>query len=450
MNKLSFFLKRPDINTPQRVYLYMRLNREQLKLYTSIKVLPKHWNPNRQRVKMSVANASVINDRLDRIIADVTAIVLSIENEHRIPTPELVKRRFELLYGVSRSATSKSVFDYWEDWLKVTEETKSTKTIKNYQAILIHLKAFCEDRGYKISFDGMDRHFVNSLTDYLLKVKEMTNSTLWNVFKTWKAFMKWAVELGITNNGIHNTITKKSFRVTEQRMLRLTETELQAIASVQLPEGSYLDNARNLFVLQCCLGVRFGDLERIVSHPKDYVDGNFIRLTTQKNSKSVMIPLLPIARQILVERVGEVRPVSQQKFNLYIKEVAEKAGLTDTIVKTEQRGAKKTQITVRKCDEIASHTAKRTFVSLMIARGISADVIMKITGNSRSTIDRYIILNEEDVEREMRKVADLLVPSAGDGQRPKKPSSGSTSGASDGGRVRENPESYGSSSLTWN
>lgn len=448
MNKLSFFLKRPEVDTPQRVYLYMRLNRGQLKLYTSIKVSPKHWNPKRQRVKPSVEHAALMNDRLDRIAADLAAIILGIENDHRVPTPELVKRRYELLYGLSRSAVAKSVLDYWEDWLEITETTKSQQTIKNYRAALNHLKAFCGDRGYRLTFDGMDRHFINTLSDYLLKVKQMTNVTLWNVFKAWKAFMNWAIEMGLTNNQIHETVTKKTFRVLEQRLLRLTEDELHAIATTALPENGPLDNVRNQFVLQCCLGVRFSDLERIVAHPKDYVDGNFIRLTTQKNSKSVMIPLLPIAKQILVEKIGETHPVSQQKFNVYLKEVAAKAGLTDTIVKTEQRGAKKTQITVRKCDEIASHTAKRTFVSLMIARGISADVIMKITGNSRSTIDRYIILNEADVEKEMQKAADLLtLPKDGTKNRVGKEK---LEVEKESGLLREAPAVYGRSSSGWN
>ncbi len=391
----------------------MRLSRRQFKLYTSIKVYPKHWNLKRQRVKSSVQNAALFNDRLDRIAADLTAIILGMENEHVHPTPEILKQRFQVLYGSDPLNANKSVFDYWEDWLSATEQTKSVQTIKNYRAILNHLKSFCDDRGYKITFDGMDRHFVNSVTDYLLKVKEMTNATLWNFFKTWKAFMKWCVDLGITNNRIHESITRKSFRVPEQRMLRLTESELEVIANTPLLEKDYLDNARQLFVLQCCLGVRYGDLERIVSHPENYVDGNFIRLTTQKNNKSVMIPLLPIARQIIVDGRVNIHSISHQKFNAYIKEVAEKAGLTDTITKTEHRGAKKTTVTVRKCDEIASHTAKRTFVSLMISKGITADVIMKITGNTRSTIDRYIMLNEDDVEREMQKAADLLTGISG-------------------------------------
>lgn len=410
MNNISFYLARPHGTTPTVIYARLRLNGSQIKIFTGLSVLPKHWNNSRQRVKSTVVNAAPFNDRLDKITVDLCTIVLDIENQHIKPTADLVRQRFQALSVQldSKPAEQKSVFECWEEWLKSTERTKSSQTIRNYRSVLNHFKSFSKDRGFNITFDRMDRHFVNALIEYLLKVQKMTNATLWNVFKTWKAFMKWANDLELTDNRFYDSVTKKDFRVPEHRMFRLNEMELQQIAELPLQTDGFLENARNLFVLQCCLGVRYSDLERIVQAPNDHIDGDFIRLTTQKNHKSVVIPLLPAARRILVDKVAGIRPISHQRFNDYLKQVAEKAGLTDTIIKIEFRGSQQTRRTVRKCDEIASHTAKRTFVSLMIARGISAETIMKITGNSRATIDRYIILNEEDIKREMEKAADLL------------------------------------------
>ena len=405
MNKISFYLKRPTSDSPQTVFLYSRLNGRQLKLYTNIKVHPKNWMMKRQRVKSSVNNAVLFNDHLDRITTQVTKIILDIENKNIPATPERVKDKLKSLRSPN---TAKTVFEYWEDWLSASEEIKAAGTIKGYRSILHHIKNFSEDRGFTVTFESMDRHFINSLTDYLLKIKLMTNASLWNAIKTWKAFMKWARLEGLTDNRFDETITKKDFNVPEHRLLRLTAKELQSIVHTELPEGGAHDNARNLFVLQCCLGVRYGDLERIVSNPENYVDGEFIRLSTQKNKKPVAIPLLPMARKILTKTNRGLYPISNQKFNNYIKVVAEGAGLTDKIVRTEYRGTRQVRKAVRKCDEIASHTAKRTFVSLMITQGLSVEAIMKITGNSRATIDRYVILNEEDVRKEMQKAADLL------------------------------------------
>lgn len=407
MSKVSFFLKRPQQNREQAIFAYMRLSDGQLKIYTGLSIHPAQWGK-RQRVIPSTSNAVLYNKRLDAIAADLTKIILEFENKAIKPTVKLVKGRFDALNGrTGTTADDKTYFDYWDDWLKTTENEKTESTRKQYRSVKTRLEAYEKDKGATLTFDRIDREFFNSFTDYLLKVHNMQNATIWNQIKRIKTFMAWAVEQGLTTNREFEKVGQKAFNVQPPVPVRLSEEELRTFADHDFTDAPYLDNARNLFVLQSCLGVRVSDLLKIVANPAAYREGNNIRLTTQKNKKAVMIPLSPLARKVLD---GENPPhhISDVKLNKYLKEAAKRATLDRLITKAEFRGTKREDVTLPLYEEIATHCAKRTFVSLMAARGVSRDVLKAITGNTDKTLDRYLHLDESEIEREMRKVTDIL------------------------------------------
>lgn len=406
-NKVAFYLKRPKGVTLQAVFARVRLKGDEVKLYTDISLYPNQWSKAKQRLNSKHPDYVQLNARLDRMAADIRSILIELSSQHIVPSPQLVRQRYESLIVRDATRTGKAVLEYWDDWLQATENTKQAETRKGYRSKKNHIEEFAKARGKTLTFDGMDRHFVNSLTDYLVNVRQVTNATIWNTVKAWKAFMKWAVQQGLTTNRYYEEVKRKDFNVQEPDMIRLTEEELKRIAEIDLSKDSRLDNARNLFVLACCLGVRFGDLQAIVASPTDYIKGDMIRLTTGKNKKKVSIPLIPIAKQFLNEG-KQLRVISNQNFNAYIKEVAKRAELTEPVIRTLFRGSTRTDTAYPKYELVAAHTAKRTFYSLMIARNVTAETLMKVTGNSRSTIDRYIYLDEQDIQQDMKKAADLL------------------------------------------
>lgn len=412
MNKVSFHLKRPNENKAQSVFALYYVQNRAAKIYTGLSIHPKNWHPKRQRVKTADRNASIFNSRLDQIETDILSVVRDLENAHIPVTVERIRERYKALTGKSAEREDRPFLDILEDWITTAKQRRSPHTIRTYGTLRTHLKDYSTARGAKLTFDRMDREFLNSFIDYLLRVAKLQNSSLWSIIKNLKTFMKWALEAGYTENRYFESVTKTSlaksgFQVQEPVMIRLTEKELQAIADADLSDSRTLDNARNLFVLQCCLGVRFGDLRKIAAAPGDYVSGKVIRLVTQKNRKAITIPLLDAAQQLL-ERGSELKAISNPKMNAFLKDVAKRAGLTESVIVTEFRGIERVDKALEKWEAVTTHTAKRTFVTVMIARNISTEAIMKVTGNSRATIDRYIYLDDEDVQREMSKAADLL------------------------------------------
>jgi integrase len=122
----------------------------------------------------------------------------------------------------------------------------------------------------------------------------------------------------------------------------------------------------------------------------------YISIQTQKTGETVIIPCNPIVKQIFAKHGGKLpRPISNQKFNDYIKEVCREAGLTETgrLTKTPQKPL---------FDCISAHTARRSFATNMYLSGFPPIEIMKITGHrSEKTFLKYIRITKEETAKRM-------------------------------------------------
>ena len=401
MSQVAFYIKRPDAKTPQRIFAVYHVSGKQVKIYTPISVLPKDWSTKAQRLKSSAMNAAPINDRLSEIRREIEGIAFRLQMSDEL-TAERLKEEATKDVG-SNPAPRKNIFDLIDDWIKASEKKHRIQTIKNYRTFKGHLQRFGKEQGNTPSLHSINLEFVRDFAEYLTYTANLLNTSRWNVLKTLKTFLGWAFDEEKTTNRAFEKIRKRDFNVVQPVIVRLTDEELRAIAELNLSTDPALANARDLFLLQCHLGVRYSDLVKITP---DLIDGEVIRLITEKNRKAVAVPLLPVARE-LIERDSPLRPIANQKLNNYLKEIAQRAKIDSPVVISEFRGTGRTDITKPKHELISTHTAKRTFVSMMIARGVPVETIMKVTGNTRSTIDRYIALDESDVSSQFQQVGGL-------------------------------------------
>ena len=74
------------------------------------------------------------------------------------------------------------------------------------------------------------------------------------------------------------------------------------------------------------------------------------------------------------------RNIWVKNFNPHIKEVCREAKIWDKVKTINYIGNKKQISYSQKCDEVESHTARRTFITLSSEKGMPDHIIMKITG----------------------------------------------------------------------
>jgi integrase len=117
-----------------------------------------------------------------------------------------------------------------------------------------------------------------------------------------------------------------------------------------------------------------------------------------------VIPLHPIVTDILKENGGVLPHVKcNQVFNRYVKEVCELAGLTEGVILRENVAGKFVVRSLKKCEAVSSHTARRTFATIAYFDWkVPPVLIMKITGHrTEREFFKYIKISKEEAAVEM-------------------------------------------------
>lgn len=71
-----------------------------------------------------------------------------------------------------------------------------------------------------------------------------------------------------------------------------------------------------------------------------------------------------------------------QKFNEYLKEIGQLVGLNSKVRIVRFSGIKEVELKYPKYEFTSSHVARRTFVTVMIEKGVPLTLIQKITQHS--------------------------------------------------------------------
>jgi integrase len=223
-------------------------------------------------------------------------------------------------------------------------------------------------------------------------------------------------------DGLHNfhETEKRGFASpsTASKAVYLTNDELRRIAEVQItPESLIAADAtyakmkrpdlerkvealcitRNKFLLGAYTALRVSDFNYLRNIN---ISSGYFRVTTKKTGASVVIPIHPAIHKMMEEGFDISTPISEQKINTHIKEVARLAGITQPVEATKLVNHRAVVDWWPKCDVITTHTARRSAATNMYKAGIPTISIMRITGHTtEKSFMKYIkITNEENAE----------------------------------------------------
>ena len=139
------------------------------------------------------------------------------------------------------------------------------------------------------------------------------------------------------------------------------------------------DHIRYLFVFQCCSGLRYSDLRRV---GKEHISGNFIKMRTQKTKSPVCIYMNDYIKEIFARYDYELpKAPSSQYYNRKLKEICRKAGMTNLIHYEVVKNGSVEMECKEKCELVASHTARRTFITNNAKDQVPLDTTQKATGH---------------------------------------------------------------------
>ena len=272
--------------------------------------------------------------------------------------------------------------------------------LNHYKQVLKNLQGMGADG---VTIETADKSFYDSFVRYMYRegYKQNTISTRVKCIKSVINSLPMAERVGC-----EFVAPKKCKAVMEDiDNIALDENELQALAALDLADNPYLDRVRDQFLLLAWTGCRYSDLGKLTRRYIVQEDGDYcFSLEQQKTGAKVVIPILPPIVPILEKYDYQPpKPISNQRFNDYIKEVARMAGLDDEVTTTHTQQNKGEFVPGRvetrrpKWQAVTAHTARRSFATNMYKQGFQTLAIMRITGHqTEKSFLTYIKVSESE------------------------------------------------------
>ncbi len=274
--------------------------------------------------------------------------------------------------------------------LNVSGDRFSKASKNNYKTMVYRFMAYEEVYGI-IYLEDINPEWVEGLKIYLMEA-EYCKNTISNTLAVLKAVLRRLHNRGIgTFNGSGISCVGETVTTVYN-----TIDELRQLLNLDLTETPGYERIRDIYVIHCFLGLRFGDLRILLRSIKTFLKREagrtFIEIKTKKTGEVVVIPIAGVVKQLLEKHNYDLRgELLSSYYNASIKEVAKRAGLNSDVVFTRTEGGKRTDTVFKKYELMSSHTARRTFATNATLSGLGQNFIMKITGHRTvSAFERYI------------------------------------------------------------
>lgn len=307
-------------------------------------------------------------------------------------------------------------FDAYDEFVAYKKDTmqwsKGTET--RYQNIKNILKKFEEAKNYSLTYSKIDTNFYSKFSSYCMNDLKHINNTYLKNLGFFKTFMLWSLKNKYTyNNAFENFNNddngKSIIRPTLTKQIALTIEDLNKLMKHEF-KSKRLEKSRDLFAFACVTGLRYGEM---ISINKSNISNDYIVLKEEKDEtkEAREIPLTSISRYILLKYDYKLPLIANQKQNKYIKEVFEELKYTNKIEKTTTKGKENIKEEMIFKDRISTHTARRTFITMMKRQGKSDKLIASITGHTdMKTLNAYYQVNDDETKEAMNEVFDIEIP----------------------------------------
>lgn len=398
MANINFYLDKPNSETETLLFLRLFLNGKRYKISTGLRVKPKFWNKEKQEVRKSHINFFEMNSLLSDMKIKLEKIIFNAKINGIEITPTYLKNQFH--NKQNNQDETKHFLEVYNDFIVSSQGIKKDTAIRSYKKTLRVLQEFSTQNLIKLTFSNINLNFYDKFVSYLINEKKLMNNSVGNYIKNLKTFMNYATE-----RGYHNNTEYRKFKVfrEDSQQISLDEMELYKLLQLDLSHHPRLENTRDLFLVQCFTGLRYSDM---ISIKAENIKGEFIILYTHKTREQLKIPIIPRLKPIIERLVNnDLRLITNQKMNTYLKEIGWRAGIDTATEIVYYKAGIRYEKTVPKYELICTHTGRRSFVTISLARGMRREILMRITGHKeQSSFSKYIKLTDSELLEEMLRI----------------------------------------------
>lgn len=300
-----------------------------------------------------------------------------------------------------------NLVDYIDFYIEYRKYELKETSKRKFNVIKHKLQRFEEYRKKTILIKDINDSFKNEFVNYL-KQQLYSQNTMQRELVFIKTFCKHARFLGLETHPQLDSLRLDRAKV-EKIYLSFDELEqIEQIENSKLTDS--LDNAKDWLIISCYTGQRVSDFMRFSDEQIRVEDGkHLIEFTQKKTGKNMTVPLHPKVLDILKKRNGRFPyPISDQKYNDYIKDVCREAEITQKIKGSKMKETKpksgifrKVTGTFEKCELVSSHIGRRSFATNFYGK-IPTTYLIYVTGHAtESMFLNYIGKSNKDLAMEI-------------------------------------------------
>lgn len=311
-------------------------------------------------------------------------------------------------------------------------------TLENYSYTLQLLERFSSQKNFPLRIKPMRKlnsrelvteknywkKFYKKFTDFLYEDCGYFDNYVGQNIKIIKAFLNYLnKELAPGSGDYHKMLYVRNEQIAihpllpEELNYLIYDTAFESTLSPRLQE------VKDVFVFGCTVALRVSDLLQLKrNHLRETGGHYYLAVRSKKTSTDTLIRLpdyaIDIIRKYRRQKTKLLPAFNKVNLNKYIKELLEKAGLTQPVNKTRERRGRSTEIknsnqpgkAYRFCDVASTHTMRRTAITTMLSLGMPEQVVRKISGHAPGSKEfyRYVLWAQTYQDQETEKVFEKL------------------------------------------
>ena len=377
--QITFVFDRRKVASPtikSSVDMRICYNYKQKYISSGIKLYSTQWKNGKI---VNCPDILQISQTLNKMLSDVREIILEMSKSGNIDILSIPDKLKQM------NSPKMNFLEFCNQRAIIRKYGKKKDSQERYDRFI---RLFSE-WGKIRSFEDITERSLIAYDKYLTG-KGMKPYSRWNNYHRFiNGFILDAIKAGLMTRNPYEwvNINKEKSRTGIDKYL--TFEEFKKIKSTPMP-SECLEKVRDVFIFQTYTCLRYSDLAAFDSRRVQEIKGVSVYLGSSiKTNKRFVIPLLTPAIEILHKYEGKLPIISNVKYNLYLKAVAQAAGIDK---------------------KISSHWARHTGATMLLNEGTDMKIVSKVCGHSSTRITEqvYAKLLDETVVDAIQEISDRL------------------------------------------
>ena len=370
--KILFVQAKNRTNKKNQSPLYCRitLNGTRKQFSVGICTESEHWDAKNQVILKSHKSSKLYNSQLDIIKSKINSVYMILKLQE---SPFTIHDVFDKFLG-KEIKKKEYILSYYKQYLSKIKKLVGIEikenTYNKFVYVEKHLETFLKWKFNKGDYplEELSLQFLDDFDYYLKTEKKQEQITINKTIQRFRTPIKQAISESYLDRDPFILYKSKTVR---KSVIFLSTDELNMFEKAVLQQKR-LCMIQDLFIFCCYTGLAYNEMSNIEkNHIQLGFDGiNWIQMKREKTRRQVSIPILPKAQEIIDKYITESHrifpPISNQKFNSYLKEIADVVGI-------EKR--------------LTHHIARKTFAStVLLYNDVPMEIVSELLGHSNMTI----------------------------------------------------------------